>query len=34
MKVFKEIRAGFGSDVTIMGIVNEGMTICGYYGYK
>ena len=34
MTVFKEIGAGFGSDATIMNIVNEGMGICSFYGYK
>jgi len=34
MVVFKEIGAGFGSDATIMNIVNEGMGICSFYGYK
>lgn len=34
MQVFKQIQSGFGSDATIMNIVNEGMAICQYYGYK
>ena len=34
MKVFKEIEAGFGSDATIMNIVDEGVAICNYYGYQ
>lgn len=34
MLVFDEIRAEFASDVTIMGIVEEGEAICRYYGYQ
>ena len=34
VRVFKEITAKFASDVTIMSIVNEGMGICSFYGYK
>jgi len=34
MLVFKEIEAGFGGDITIMSIVNEGRAICNFYGYK
>ncbi len=34
MQVFDEIRAQFSNDVTIMGIVNEGVAICGFYGYQ
>lgn len=34
MRVFSEISAVFGNDETIMGIVNEGRAICGFYGYK
>ncbi|HNS08000.1 MAG TPA: tetratricopeptide repeat protein [Anaerolineaceae bacterium] len=33
MTVFDEIRAKFANDETIMGIVREGETICGFYGY-
>ncbi len=33
MKVFAEVRQGFGSDPTIMSIVQEGESICQYYGY-
>lgn len=34
MLIFDEITAMFGSDETIMGIVREGETICGFYGYR
>lgn len=34
MKVFDEITAVFSADETIMGIVNEGVAICNYYGYR
>jgi tetratricopeptide (TPR) repeat protein len=34
MKVFKEITASFGNDVTIMNIVKDGVGICNYYGYQ
>jgi tetratricopeptide (TPR) repeat protein len=34
MQVFREIGAEFGSDATIMNIVDEGMAICNYYGYQ
>lgn len=34
MLIFDEITAVFGSDETIMGIVREGETICGFYGYR
>jgi tetratricopeptide (TPR) repeat protein len=34
MLVFDEIRAEFSNDVTIMGIVNEGVGICSFYGYQ
>ncbi len=34
MDVFDEITAMFASDETIMGIVREGQTICGFYGFK
>jgi len=34
MTVFDEIRAKFANDETIMGIVREGETICGFYGYQ
>ncbi len=34
MQVFKQIESGFGGDATIMNIVNEGMAICQFYGYK
>ena len=34
MQVFDEITAEFSSDVTIMGIVNEGAGICKFYGYQ
>lgn len=34
MVVFDEITSVFASDETIMGIVREGETICGFYGYQ
>jgi len=34
MQIFDEIRRGFGSDTTIMSIVDEGESICKYYGYN
>ena len=34
MGVFDEITAMFASDETIMGIVREGETICGFYGFR
>jgi tetratricopeptide (TPR) repeat protein len=34
MQVFREITTGFGNDQTIMAIVNEGVAICNYYGYR
>lgn len=34
MKVFKEVAAGFSEDETIMAIVQEGESICNYYGYQ
>jgi len=34
MRVFDEITAVFSADETIMGIVNEGVAICNYYGYR
>ena len=34
MKVFDEITEVFSADETIMGIVNEGVAICNYYGYR
>lgn len=34
MQVFRQIQSGFGSDASIMNIVNEGMSICQFYGYK
>jgi tetratricopeptide (TPR) repeat protein len=34
LKVFAEITTGFGGDVTIMGIVKEGVAICNFYGYR
>lgn len=34
MKVFNEISSVFSADETIMGIVNEGVAICSYYGYR
>jgi hypothetical protein len=34
MQVFKQIQSGFGSDDTIMNIVDEGVAICQFYGYK
>ncbi len=34
MKTFDEITAKFSADDTIMGIVNEGVSICNYYGYQ
>ena len=34
MTVFREITAGFSEDTTIMSIVNEGESICKYYGYN
>ena len=34
MRVFSEITVLFGNDETIMGIVNEGKAICGFYGYQ
>jgi tetratricopeptide (TPR) repeat protein len=33
MKVFAEVRAGFPTDTTAMGIVKEGENICMSYGY-
>jgi len=33
MKVFGEVRQGFSGDATIMSIVEEGESICKYYGY-
>ena len=34
MVVFDEITSVFSADETIMGIVNEGVAICNYYGYR
>jgi len=34
MKVFDEVRQGFNTDTTIMSIVEEGESICKYYGYN
>jgi len=34
MQVFDEITRMFANDETIMGIVREGETICGFYGYQ
>ena len=34
MDVFDEITTLFASDETIMGIVREGETICGFYGFR
>ena len=34
MKVFDEISAGFSNDDSVMSIVNEGIAICNYYGYR
>jgi tetratricopeptide (TPR) repeat protein len=34
MVVFDELTDVFAADETIMGIVNEGVAICNYYGYR
>jgi hypothetical protein len=34
MVVFDELTSVFAADETIMGIVNEGVAICNYYGYR
>ena len=34
MRIFDEITRMFANDETIMGIVQEGETICGFYGYQ
>lgn len=34
MNIFHEITQGFSQDETIMSIVNEGESICKYYGYN
>ena len=34
MTIFNEISQGFSEDTTIMSIVNEGESICKYYGYN
>jgi tetratricopeptide (TPR) repeat protein len=34
MKVFAEITAKFSGDDSVMSIVNEGVAICNYYGYR
>ena len=34
MKIFSEIKQGFSGDETIMAIVNDGESICKYYGYQ
>jgi tetratricopeptide (TPR) repeat protein len=34
MVVFDELTSVFSADETIMGIVDEGVAICNYYGYR